>query len=153
MAEQIELYQKQTEQKLQEQEELKKILKDYKGKWVALYFYPKDDTPGCTTQACGFRDNVFAFNKEGAPAVEFKEGVALYRDRDVPKALAQGNLEMALPGLWQLDKFVPDAVVLDLPVFYGATAEQIYTITDGGTPLRSSSCAAKASGARSASRV
>jgi thioredoxin-dependent peroxiredoxin len=41
-------------------------LADYKGKWVALYFYPKDDTPGCTTQACSFRDNVFAFNKESA---------------------------------------------------------------------------------------
>ena len=41
-------------------------LSDYKGKWVALYFYPKDDTPGCTTQACSFRDNVFAFQKEGA---------------------------------------------------------------------------------------
>jgi peroxiredoxin Q/BCP len=41
-------------------------LSDYKGKWVAMYFYPKDDTPGCTTQACGFRDNIFAFNKEGA---------------------------------------------------------------------------------------
>lgn len=68
---------------------------------------------------------------KGRLDVEFYEGAALYRDRDVPKALAQGNLEMALPGLWQLDKFVPDAVVLDLPVFYGATAEQIYTITDG----------------------
>ena len=44
-------------------------LNDYKGKWVALYFYPKDDTPGCTTQACGFRDNIFAFNKEGAVIV------------------------------------------------------------------------------------
>ena len=33
---------------------------------MALYFYPKDDTPGCTTQACSFRDNVFAFNKEDA---------------------------------------------------------------------------------------
>ena len=31
-------------------------LGDYKGKWVVLYFYPKDDTPGCTTQACDFRD-------------------------------------------------------------------------------------------------
>jgi len=31
-------------------------LSQYKGKWVVLYFYPKDDTPGCTTQACGFRD-------------------------------------------------------------------------------------------------
>lgn len=31
-------------------------LSDYQGKWVLLYFYPKDDTPGCTTQACGLRD-------------------------------------------------------------------------------------------------
>lgn len=33
-------------------------LKDQRGSWVALYFYPKDDTPGCTTQACDFRDNM-----------------------------------------------------------------------------------------------
>ena len=31
-------------------------LSDYRGKWVVLYFYPKDDTPGCTTEACNFRD-------------------------------------------------------------------------------------------------
>ncbi len=31
-------------------------LKDFEGKKVVLYFYPKDDTPGCTTEACGFRD-------------------------------------------------------------------------------------------------
>lgn len=31
-------------------------LKDYAGKWLVLYFYPKDDTPGCTTQACSLRD-------------------------------------------------------------------------------------------------
>jgi peroxiredoxin Q/BCP len=52
--------------KLQDQAGKWHSLSDYKGKWVALYFYPKDDTPGCTTQACSFRDNVFAFNKEGA---------------------------------------------------------------------------------------
>jgi peroxiredoxin Q/BCP len=52
--------------KLQDQAGKWHQLSDYKGKWVALYFYPKDDTPGCTTQACSFRDNVFAFNKEGA---------------------------------------------------------------------------------------
>ena len=33
-------------------------LSDYEGRWVILYFYPKDDTPGCTTQACDFRDAV-----------------------------------------------------------------------------------------------
>jgi len=31
-------------------------LKEYSGKWVILYFYPKDDTPGCTTEACSLRD-------------------------------------------------------------------------------------------------
>jgi thioredoxin-dependent peroxiredoxin len=52
--------------KLQDQAGKWHSLSDYKGKWVAIYFYPKDDTPGCTTQACGFRDNIFAFKKEGA---------------------------------------------------------------------------------------
>ncbi len=36
-------------------------LKDYKGKWVLLYFYPKDDTPGCTTEACTIRDTYSSF--------------------------------------------------------------------------------------------
>jgi len=52
--------------KLQDQGGKWHSLSDYRGKWVAIYFYPKDDTPGCTTQACSFRDNIFAFNKEGA---------------------------------------------------------------------------------------
>jgi peroxiredoxin Q/BCP len=39
---------------------------DYRGKWVTLYFYPKDQTPGCTTQACEFRDNIFAFKEANA---------------------------------------------------------------------------------------
>jgi peroxiredoxin Q/BCP len=52
--------------RLQDQDGKWHTLADYKGKWVAIYFYPKDDTPGCTTQACSFRDNIFAFNKEGA---------------------------------------------------------------------------------------
>jgi len=33
-------------------------LSDYQGQWVVLYFYPKDDTPGCTTEACNFRDAI-----------------------------------------------------------------------------------------------
>jgi len=33
-------------------------LSDYRGQWLVLYFYPKDDTPGCTTEACSFRDNI-----------------------------------------------------------------------------------------------
>lgn len=41
-------------------------LSDYKGKWVVLYFYPKDMTPGCTIEACNFRDNLSKIAKVGA---------------------------------------------------------------------------------------
>ncbi|MGJ1264615.1 thioredoxin-dependent thiol peroxidase [Sphingobacterium spiritivorum] len=40
-------------------------LSDFKGKKVILYFYPKDNTPGCTTEACNFRDNYQSLKKEG----------------------------------------------------------------------------------------
>ena len=55
-------------------------LADYAGKWVVLYFYPKDDTPGCTTQACSLRDarddltelgaSVIGVSKDDAPSHE-----------------------------------------------------------------------------------
>jgi peroxiredoxin Q/BCP len=41
-------------------------LSDYRGRRVVLYFYPKDDTPGCTTQACGFRDNYATIEEQNA---------------------------------------------------------------------------------------
>ncbi len=41
-------------------------LSDFRGRPVVLYFYPKDDTPGCTTQACGFRDAYSKFEERGA---------------------------------------------------------------------------------------
>jgi peroxiredoxin Q/BCP len=41
-------------------------LSDFKGKPVVLYFYPKDDTPGCTAQACGIRDAWGEFQRKGA---------------------------------------------------------------------------------------
>ncbi len=41
-------------------------LQDLKGKKVVLYFYPKDDTPGCTTEACEFRDNMGVIQQTGA---------------------------------------------------------------------------------------
>jgi thioredoxin-dependent peroxiredoxin len=43
----------------------KVTLKDYRGKKVVLYFYPKDDTPGCTKEACAFRDHFAKFKKLG----------------------------------------------------------------------------------------
>ncbi|HLA74133.1 MAG TPA: peroxiredoxin [Steroidobacteraceae bacterium] len=52
--------------KLQDQAGTWHTLSEYKGKWVVLYFYPKDETSGCTTQACELRDNIFAFRKADA---------------------------------------------------------------------------------------
>lgn len=51
---------------LPDQDGRQHALKDYRGQWVVLYFYPKDGTPGCTTEACEFRDNIFAFRRVGA---------------------------------------------------------------------------------------
>ena len=44
-------------------------LNDFKGKWLVLYFYPKDDTPGCTTEACHFRDDFKLLESLGAKVV------------------------------------------------------------------------------------
>ena len=44
-------------------------LESYRGQWLAVYFYPRDDTPGCTTEACNFRDNIYAFKAIGAAVV------------------------------------------------------------------------------------
>lgn len=44
-------------------------LKDYRGKWLVLYFYPKDDTPGCTQEACAFRDDLHQIVELGAQVV------------------------------------------------------------------------------------
>ena len=44
-------------------------LDDYKGKWLVLYFYPKDDTPGCTTEACSMRDARDALTDLGAEVI------------------------------------------------------------------------------------
>ena len=52
--------------RLQDQKGAWHELEDYRGTWLAVYFYPKDDTPGCTTEACNFRDNIYAFKAIGA---------------------------------------------------------------------------------------
>ncbi|MDQ5952747.1 MAG: thioredoxin-dependent peroxiredoxin [Patescibacteria group bacterium] len=51
---------------LPDQQGKQHALADYKGKWVVLYFYPKDMTPGCTVEACSFRDNEARLKTAGA---------------------------------------------------------------------------------------
>jgi peroxiredoxin Q/BCP len=83
-------------------------LDDYKGQWLAIYFYPKDDTPGCTTEACNFRDNIYAFKAIGAAVVgisvddveshkefsdKYKLPFTLLADEDHEAAAAYGVLK------------------------------------------------------------
>jgi peroxiredoxin Q/BCP len=64
-------------------------LSDLKGKHVVLYFYPKDDTPGCTKEACGFRDNNKAIEKSGA--------IVLGVSTDSPKSHQKFTEKFKLP--------------------------------------------------------
>ena len=54
---------------LPDQDGVVRSLADYAGSWLVLYFYPKDDTPGCTTEACTLRDSLSALQKLGAAVV------------------------------------------------------------------------------------
>jgi peroxiredoxin Q/BCP len=60
-------------------------LSDYKGKHVVLYFYPKDDTPGCTKEACAFRDEFAAFKKKGAVVLGVSTDPVKSHDKFVEK--------------------------------------------------------------------
>ncbi len=64
-------------------------------------------------------------------AVEFHPSARLFRDRDVVRALEQGRIEMAVPGVWQLDRFVPDAGLSFLPLAYGLDEARIDKLRDG----------------------
>jgi C4-dicarboxylate-binding protein DctP len=55
----------------------------------------------------------------------------LFRDRDVPRALRQGSVEMAIPGTWQLDGLEPNMAISSLPAFYGLSEEFALKIMDG----------------------
>ena len=83
-------------------------LKDYLGKKVVLYFYPKDNTPGCTTEAVEFRDVAEEFEKEGAVIVGVsKDGVESHQKfkekHDLPFTLlsdSEGKV-LDLYGVWK----------------------------------------------------
>src|SRR6476469_5242203 len=60
-------------------------LSDYEGKHVVLYFYPKDDTPGCTTEACSFRDNLTELQKRGVVVLGVSTDSVKSHDKFVDK--------------------------------------------------------------------
>lgn len=67
-------------------------LADYKGRPVVLYFYPKDDTPGCTVEACAFRDNLPKF----APGKAAVFGVSILDEKSKAKFAAKFDLNFPL---------------------------------------------------------
>ncbi len=87
-------------------------LSDLLGKHVILYFYPKDDTPGCTKEACGFRDAYAAFRKKGA--------VVLGASTDPVKSHVKftGKFELPFPLLADEDKSLVQA--------YGVWGEKVF---------------------------
>jgi peroxiredoxin Q/BCP len=98
---------------LPNQDETEICLRDLSGKWIVLYFYPKDNTPGCTTEACDFT--------EAMPDFEDLDAVILGVSPDSPKKhtnfIEKKNLTITLladedkelcqsMGVWQLKKFM-----------------------------------------------
>jgi TRAP-type C4-dicarboxylate transport system substrate-binding protein len=64
-------------------------------------------------------------------AIEVYPSGQLFRDRDVPRALRQDALEMAVPGTWQLDSAEPNAALQSLPMFYGIDEATVHKVMDG----------------------
>jgi len=78
-------------------------LAELKGKNVILYFYPKDDTPGCTKEACAFRDDFAAFKKQGAVVLGVSADSVKAHDKFVKK------FELPFPLLADEDKKIVEA--------------------------------------------
>jgi TRAP-type C4-dicarboxylate transport system substrate-binding protein len=72
-----------------------------------------------------------AGRSEGRLEVRYYDGASLYRDAEVVKALAMGEVACAFPGLWQLDGMVPDTATFMLPSVYGRSVVQMRALADG----------------------
>jgi TRAP-type transport system periplasmic protein len=68
---------------------------------------------------------------DGAMEVELYHSAQLFHDKDVPRALRRGQIEMGAPGVWQLDALVPEGGMTMLPMFYGLPDEATYAVVDG----------------------
>lgn len=98
---------------LQDDTNTPRKLSSYRGKPVILYFYPKDDTPGCTTEACNFRDDYSAYEKAGVTILgvspdspnshaKFKKKFQL----PFPLLADEGHAVCDMYGVWGPKKFM-----------------------------------------------
>lgn len=99
-------------------------LEDYRTQWVVLYFYPKDETPDCTTEACEFRDNIFAFHDLNAQIL----GVSL-DDVDSHKKFAE-NYDLPFPLLADIEGEISSAYGVKTRM-YGMTVAKRQTFIIG----------------------
>lgn len=83
-------------------------LKDFRGKKIVLYFYPKDDTSGCTKEACSFRDNLSAIKEHGAVVlgvspdpVSSHEKFSTKYDLNFPLLSDESKKILSEYGVWQ----------------------------------------------------
>jgi peroxiredoxin Q/BCP len=88
-------------------------LSDYRGRSVILYFYPKDDTPGCTKEACNFRDDYSAYEKAGVAILgvspdDVKSHAKFKKKFQLPFPLLadEGHKVCDLYGVWGPKKFM-----------------------------------------------
>jgi len=99
-------------------------LKDFRGQKVVLYFYPKDDTPGCTKEACSFRDAFSKFKKQGITIL----GVSPDSEKSHQKFVAKYKLPFTL--LADTDHSIADAYgVYGEKKFMGRTYMGIHRTT------------------------
>lgn len=86
-------------------------LADYKGKWVVLYFYPEDDTPGCTDEACSLRDAFTELQKHGVvilgvskDTTESHNAFAQKHNLNFPLLADVDSEVSAAYGVWDMDR-------------------------------------------------
>ena len=99
--------------KLPDQTGKMRSLKEFKGRWVLLYFYPKDDTPGCTAEACALRDQHPQIKRTGAQVIGISVDDVRSHDRFAKKyelpflLLADKEKEVVRSyGVWGKKKFM-----------------------------------------------
>lgn len=98
---------------LSDDQDIPRKLSDFRGKNVVLYFYPKDDTPGCTTEACNFRDDYSAYEQAGIVILgvspdTVKSHVKFKKKFQLPFPLLadEGHKVCDLYGVWGDKKFM-----------------------------------------------
>jgi peroxiredoxin Q/BCP len=91
----------------------KHSLKDFRGKKIVLYFYPKDDTSGCTKESCSFRDNLSSIKRKGAVVIGISaDGVESHKkfiskyDLNFPLLSDESKSVLEEYGVWQLKSFM-----------------------------------------------